>query len=72
MFISWVMLVVSFVIAIFAANKLVAPFTESGIKLNSMALCFTKLAYSVSCQNVPDVVALVSNHDSGSGQNQIS
>jgi hypothetical protein len=44
MFTSWVMLVVSFAIDIFAASLLAAPFTQSGIKLNSMALCFTKLA----------------------------
>jgi hypothetical protein len=33
MFTSWVMLVVFFVIAIFAANLLVPTFSESGIKL---------------------------------------
>jgi hypothetical protein len=59
MFTSWVMLIVSFAINIFAASLLAAPFTQSGIKLNSMALCFTKLSYSVSCQNSPDVAALV-------------
>jgi hypothetical protein len=35
MFTSWMMLVVSFVIAIFAANLLAALFTHSGIKVNS-------------------------------------
>jgi hypothetical protein len=52
------MLVVSFVIAIFAANLLVSPLTQSGIKLKSMALCFIKLAYSISCRISPDVAAL--------------
>jgi hypothetical protein len=36
MFSSWLMLVVSFVIEIFAANLLAGPFTQLGIKLNSI------------------------------------
>jgi hypothetical protein len=42
MFNPWVMLVIFFVTAIFAANLLVAPFSQ-----NSVALCYTELAYSV-------------------------
>jgi hypothetical protein len=59
------MLVVSFAIDIFAASLLAAPFTQSGTKVNSMTLCFTKLAYSVSCRISPDVAALIfySDHD---------
>jgi hypothetical protein len=58
MFTSWVMLVVFFVIAIFAANLLVAPFTQSGIKLDSMACSASQNLHIQSSIDTMDVHAI--------------
>jgi hypothetical protein len=59
LFTSFVMLFVSFAIALLAAYMLGVFFTQLGRRLEIVAPCFTKLMLSVSCWMSSNVAALV-------------